>query len=206
MTGFFISFEGIDRSGKSTQAKLLYEHLRAANQNCLLTREPGGGGSLSLKLRELLLDRQQERSAMTSALLFAAARSEHVATIIRPALKAGTMVICDRFVDSTAAYQGGGEGLGRADLMALANLATGGLIPDLTFLLQISHAERLQRNGKHDYYDPAAGPGRGAFMDRVAASYQDLASTEPERIVSLDGSLPIGQLTKTICAHVKRRS
>ena len=136
--GRFIAFEGGEGAGKSTQSRLLAEALRARGIAVLLTREPGGTPGAEA-IRGLLLDPPGEGwGAEAEALLFAAARADHVARAIRPALEAGTWVISDRFVDSSRAYQGGGGGLSDADVLALHQVGTGGLLPDLTVLIEVA--------------------------------------------------------------------
>ncbi|MFN5783946.1 MAG: dTMP kinase, partial [Novosphingobium sp.] len=144
--GKFIAFEGGEGAGKSTQARLLAEALRARGQACVITREPGGTPGAEA-IRTLLLGTEGEGwHPRAEALLFAAARSDHVERLILPALERGEWVICDRFVDSSRAYQGGGSGLSDAEVLDLHRIGSGGLLPDLTLLIEVSPtvvAERL---------------------------------------------------------------
>jgi dTMP kinase len=194
----FVTFEGVDGSGKSTQAGLLVEWLEAEGHDVLLTREPGGT-PVGEAVRRLLLH-GDDLADWTEAALFAAARSEHVARAIRPALAAGRIVVCDRYLDSSVAYQGLARGLGRERVRELSETVTGGLLPDRTFLLLID--PDLARERGDD------GPDRieqepDAFMHRVDAAYRELAEAEPERIVALDASLPPQEIEETIREHVR---
>lgn len=187
MRGFFITLEGIDGTGKSTQARLLAAKLQEQGMSTVLTREPGGT-PVAEKIREILLTESGEKiSPPGEALLYAAARAQHVSVVIRPALAEGKVVICERFTDSTLAYQGYGSGLD-LDLIRKANaIATEGLVPDLTFLLDIETREgwnRIQRrnNGKNDRME-----AKGVeFLERVRRGYLELAGKAGERFVVLD--------------------
>lgn len=187
MRGFFITLEGIDGTGKSTQARLLAAKLQEQGMSTVLTREPGGT-PVAEKIREILLTESGEKISLPGeALLYAAARAQHVSVVIRPALAEGKVVICERFTDSTLAYQGYGSGLD-LDLIRKANaIATEGLVPDLTFLLDIETREgwnRIQRrnNGKNDRME-----AKGVeFLERVRRGYLELAGKAGERFVVLD--------------------
>jgi dTMP kinase len=188
--GRFIAFEGGEGAGKSTQARLLAAALRARGIEVLLTREPGGtpGGEA---IRALLLDPPGEGwGAKAEALLFAAARADHVARAIRPALEAGCWVISDRFVDSSRAYQGGGGGLSDADLLALHQVGSDGLLPDLTVLIEISPEGAAARLAHRDGGESDAIGGRDtAYHADVAAAFARIAEAEPgrfARIASMD--------------------
>jgi dTMP kinase len=190
MRGRFIAFEGPDGAGKTTQARSLAEALRADGHDVVLTREPGGT-ELAEAIRALVLSHavngQPPMSAAAEALLFTAARADHVDRLIRPALAAGQVVICDRFTGSTMAYQGGGRGLDVEALAAAQSLATGGLVPDLTVLLDLPVGDGLARR-----FAAGAGPGgaeapnrldheSAAFHERVRAAYLNLAAADPAR-------------------------
>jgi dTMP kinase len=188
--GRFIAFEGGEGAGKSTQARLLAAALRARGIEVLLTREPGGtpGGEA---IRALLLDPPGEGwGAKAEALLFAAARADHVARAIRPALEAGCWVISDRFVDSSRAYQGGGGGLSDANLLALHQVGSDGLLPDLTVLIEISPEGAAARLAHRDGGESDAIGGRDtAYHADVAAAFARIAEAEPgrfARIASMD--------------------
>jgi dTMP kinase len=189
--GRFIAFEGGEGAGKSTQSRLLAEALRERGLEVVLTREPGGteGGEA---IRGLLLDPAGPGwEPEAEALLFAAARSDHVARLIRPALGRGAWVICDRFIDSTRAYQGGGGGLADEAILALHRVGSGGLLPDLTILLEASPDEIAARLGRRDGGESDRIGGREAeFHARVAEAFRRFAEAEPARFVRIDGSGP----------------
>jgi dTMP kinase len=190
----FVTFEGQDWSGKSTQAALLAEHLRGEGREVVATREPGGT-PLGETIRSLVLD-GPEMNPWTEAALFAAARAEHVAGVIRPALERGAAVVCDRYVDSSIVYQGIARGLG-ADRVLEINLAvTEGLLPDRTFVLNVDpqtararHSAGLDRIERED----------DAFRGVVAEGYRQLATLFPDRVVALDGALSPDE----IAGHVR---
>ncbi len=187
-----ITFEGIDGSGKSTQAQKLWQRLQHEGADPLLVREPGGT-LLSERVRALLLDRALPIEPFAELLLFSAARTQLVIDVIRPALGQGRIVICDRFYDSTVAYQGGGRQLG--DLPWLHDFnrrVADGLVPDRTYLLDLEPTTALARR-THRHADPATRDDRMeaagiAFQQRVAAAYQILARDEPARFLPLDGA------------------
>nr|WP_166176606.1 dTMP kinase [Altererythrobacter segetis] len=189
--GRFIALEGGEGAGKSTQARLLAEALRERGLEVVLTREPGGtaGGEA---IRELLLDPKGPGwDPEAEALLFAAARSDHVARLIRPALDRGAWVICDRFIDSTRAYQGGGGGLPDDAILALHRVGSGGLLPDLTILLEASSDEIAARLSRRDGGESDRIGGREAeFHARVAQAFRRFADAEPARFARIDGSGP----------------
>ena len=187
--GRLIALEGGEGAGKSTQARLLAEALAVRGIDCVVTREPGGTPGAEA-IRALLLDPalpQWEPAA--EALLFAAARSDHVAHLIEPALAAGRWVICDRFVDSSLAYQGGAGGLGEAAIRALHQVGSNGLLPDRTLLLEVNPqatAARIQaRDG--DATDKIGGRG-AAFHEGVADAFVRLAQADPARFRRIDAS------------------
>jgi dTMP kinase len=182
-TGLFIAFEGVEGAGKGTQVKLLEEHLRSLGHDVLITREPGGT-DLGEHLRELLLDPQTGHvDARTEALLFAASRSQHVAAVIRPALAAGKIVISDRYVDSSLAYQGWARGLGEQDVLTLNVWATQGLFPDLVILLHVEPELGLLRST--EAMDRMELEG-GDFHAKVADAFLKIAEEHPERFVVID--------------------
>jgi dTMP kinase len=182
MAGLFVTFEGIDRSGKTSQARMLAEALGAG---ALVVREPGGT-AVGERVRELLKDPDAGISGRTEALLFAAARAELVAEVIRPALDDGRVVISDRYVDSSLAYQGAARGLGMEEVARLNEWATGGLMPDLTILLELDPDAARLRAGEDDRFED-----EGAALQRaVAEAYDRLAAGSPERWRRVDASRP----------------
>jgi dTMP kinase len=189
----FVSFEGLDGSGKSTQAGLLRKLLEAVDEVVVATREPGGT-ELGERIRELLLHGSQV-TPWAEALLYAAARAELVEQVIVPALERGATVVCDRYLDSSVAYQGGGRGLGIERVLELNLAAVGGLLPDRTFLLLLDPAQLRERVGSTS--DRIEQEGLD-FHARVDAAYRELAERFPERIVTLDASLPPGQLAEEV--------
>ena len=195
MPGLFVTFEGIDRSGKTTQAKLLID---ALGDEALGVREPGGTAA-GERVRELLKDPAIELSREAEALLFAAARAELVRQVIRPALAAGRVVVSDRFLDSSLAYQGAARGLGVDEVAAVNALATGGLRPDLTILLDLDHDAAFARAGEEDRFE-----AEGAELQRkVAAAYAELAAAEPERWLRIGADRPAEEVHAEVLAAVQ---
>jgi dTMP kinase len=184
-TGAFIAFEGVEGAGKGTQIALLEAHLREEDIPVLVTREPGGTAT-GERIRDLLLDPATGSiDARAEAMLFAAARAQTVASVIRPALAEGKVVVCDRYVDSSLAYQGSGRGLGEADVLSLNVWATQGLFPDLVILLHIEPELGLSRSsGAPDRMEREGG----AFLATVANAYLRIAEEHPERFVVIDAS------------------
>lgn len=195
MTGRFITFEGGEGCGKSTQVRLLAERLRAVGKDVLMTREPGGT-PLAEKIRALVREESGDPpNARAETLLFLASRAQVVERVIRPALESGTWVLCDRFADSTFAYQGFGRGLDLAELKRLNAFATGGLAPDRTILLDVSAATaaarlRAREKATHTSADRMENAG-GDFHARLKDGFLRLAAAEPERfsLISADGGV-----------------
>lgn len=197
----FVTFEGIDGSGKSTQAELLRARLEADGHVVVATREPGGT-ELGERVRDLLLH-GGHITPWAEALLYAASRAQHVDEVIRPALERGAWVVCDRYVDSSVAYQGVGRELGLDRVLDLNVAAVGGLLPDRTFLLELDPAELGGRlSGEHDRLEREPGD----FHARVADGYRQLAARFPERIVVLDASLPADTLAEEVYGSLRVRS
>jgi len=182
--GIFITLEGTDGVGKTTQRHLLADWLKKQGHEVIETREPGGGAAsrVAEQIRALLLDPLAQMSALTELMLYEAARSEHVEKVIRPALAMGKVVICDRYTDSTVAYQGGARGLPRPIIDQLNSIATGGLKPRLTILLDLAPEAALEkaigRSGKGDRMENEGE----AFQKRVRAGFLSAARREPRRI------------------------
>lgn len=202
MRGRFISFEGGEGSGKSTQARLLAEGLRQSGRTVVLTREPGGTDGAEA-VRALLVTGETDRwSPWAEACLVNAARADHVERVIRPALDRGDWVVCDRFVDSTRAYQGAGKGIADADLCALHHQVTGGLWPDMTIVLSIPADIGLARAR-------ARGDSEGRFEAhlqdfhlRIAAFFHTLPAAEPTRCHGFSAVKPVPALAAAIAALV----
>lgn len=188
MSGFFITFEGTDGSGKTSVLNAIEAKLKANKIDYLRTREPGGN-RISEQIRNVILDeRFTEMDARTEALLYAAARRQHLVEIVLPALEAGKVVLCDRFVDSSLAYQGAGRDIGVAEVKQMNQFATAGLEPDLTIYLAIEPSLGLERI-KQNRQDEVNRLDKEAlsFYETVYRAYQKLA-TENERIVTIDAS------------------
>ena len=192
----FVSFEGIDGSGKSTQARLLADTLRQRGRTVVETREPGGTG-LGESIRSLLLDPDAHLVPRAELLLFSAARAQLVSTVVRPALAAGTVVIADRFFDSSTAYQGGGRRIASpAWLEAHHAFVTGGLVPARTYLIDLDPAAAASRRGSRP--KDRMEQGDGAYYGRIRIAYLALAALHSERIVTLDGTLPTDDLHRLV--------
>src|SRR5471032_601816 len=194
----FVTFEGLDGSGKSTQAELLADWLRGQGRTVLTTREPGGT-PVGEAVRNLVLH-GDELSPWTEAALFAAARAEHVELAIRPALERGEDVVCDRYLDSSVAYQGIARGLGESRVLELNLTVTGGLLPDRTFLVLVDPEEARRRGGE---YRDRIERETEEFMRRADAAFRSLAASHPERIVALDGALRAEEIAEEIREHVR---
>ena len=176
--GLFITFEGGDGCGKTTQIKLLDEYLQSKGYKTLVTREPGAKG-LGVKLREILLNYDGEVSPTCESFLFLADRAQHVDCIIKPALEDGVIVLCDRHTDSTVAYQGYGRGLDLDQIHKLNNIATSGLKPDLTILLDVDLETSQARVGDEKDRMESAGV---EFFQKVRQGFLEIAKQEPERV------------------------
>ena len=195
----FVSFEGLDGSGKTTQVERLRATLEADGREVVTAREPGGT-PLGEGIRELVLH-GDEMTPWAEALLYAAARAELVAELVAPALERGADVILDRYLDSSVAYQGVGRGLGLEEVLELNLLAVGGLLPDRTFVLVVEPAAAGERVGGSPDRIERAGLD---FHARVAAGYERLAALHPERVVLLDGSLPPDEIAERVHDELRR--
>jgi len=202
----FITFEGPEGSGKSTQIRLLAGRLHECGIRTLLTREPGGTSTGEAIRRLLQHDSSDaEMAHRTEVLLFCASRAQIVEQVIRPALEQGTWVLCDRFTDSTLAYQGSGRGFALEDLRALNGFATGGLAPDLTLLLDISVDESLRRiAARPSEIDRIERAGRN-FHERLRTGYLELAAAEPARFRVITSARPIEQTREEVWQVVRGR-
>ncbi len=206
MTGRFITFEGGEGAGKSTQVGLVAARLNALGIDVQVTREPGGTPGAEA-IRELVVHGRVDRwSAVSEALLINAARADHVARVIRPALDAGRWVICDRYIDSTLVYQGSGKGMPRDDLVALHRLATSNLMPDVTIVLDARldvSASRLSARGQRE---PDLGTRFEAhphdFHRAIAEAFRAVAASFPDRCRLVDGNGSVDQVSTAVWAEI----
>ena len=195
--GLFIAFEGGDGAGKSTQVRLLAQSLRARGREVLLTRQPGGT-ELGAAIRQLVLHGDHV-SPRAEALLFAADKAHHVDLLIRPALDAGQVVLTDRYTDSSVAYQGAGRDLGATEVHDLQMWAVGGLVPDLTVVVDVTAAEGRRRRGDvHDRLESEAD----AYHDAVRQHFLAMAAGHPERYLVVDGTQPPERLHEAVLARL----
>ena len=194
MKGIFITFEGIDGCGKSTQCELRKNYLNDAGKEFIFVREPGGT-VIGERIREILLDKKNSQmTARTELLLFEAARAQITDEVIRPALEEGKTVICDRFFDSSSAYQGMARGMGMEFVSGLNMAATGGLAPDITFFFDISAEEALERRGKRGEASDRIELAGLKFQEDVRRGYLELAKSSGGRIVTIDARLGIDEI------------
>jgi len=198
LNGAFITFEGIDGSGKSTQVRMLASVLRLRGMDVVQTREPGGT-PLGARLREALLDAQEQVDPLAELLLYAADRAQHVRALLNPALAAGRVVLSDRYADATVAYQGAGRGFEPSLVAQVIALATGGLKPDLTLLFDLSVAESVERSRQRTTANDGAASDRleleaENFHSRVRDAYLQIASAEPERVRIVDARLSVEEI------------
>ena len=194
----FVTFEGLDGSGKTTQVELLKKHLEREGREVVTTREPGGT-EVGEHIRNVVLHLDHPVVPWAEAALFAAARAQLVAEVIRPALARGAVVICDRYVDSSLAYQGIARGLGVDPVLELNLRATGDLLPDRTFLLLVSQESRRRGGDTRDRIEREDDE----FVRRVDAAYRELAELFPRRILAVDGSLDPDELSETIRGQLR---
>ena len=199
MNGLFITFEGADGCGKTTQIKLLNEYLENKGYKTLLTREPGAKG-LGEKVREILLNYDGEVSPVCESFLFLADRAQNVDCIIKPAVKSGTIVLCDRHTDSTIAYQGYGRGVDMSELHKLNNIATSGMKPDLTFVFDVDVQTSQSRVGSEKDRMESAGI---EFFERVRKGFLEIAKQEPERVKVIDSTQSIEEIRKQVIGYIE---
>ena len=197
--GLFITFEGTDGCGKSTQIKLLAEYLKNNGHDVVLTREPGAKG-LGEKIRGLLLNYDGEVSDRCESFLFLADRAQNIDIIVNPAVNEGKIVLCDRHIDSSVAYQGYGRGLDIERIKFLNNIATNGIKPDLTFVFDIDTETSMNRVGQNKDRMESAGI---EFQKKVRNAYLELAKQEPDRIKVIDASKSIEEINKCVLEIIK---
>jgi dTMP kinase len=197
MSGLFISFEGIDGVGKSTQADLLEEWLISQSKDVIRTLEPGGT-DVGVEIRKILLHHKGDLAPRAEAALFAADRAHHVASKIRPALESGKIVITDRYFDSSVAYQGAGRDLSRTEVRDLSLWAVGGLLPDLTVLLDLPAEQAIARRSTSGTEPDRLEKEKADFFETVRSAYLDLAKAEPQRFLVVDASVSVEQMQEVI--------
>lgn len=201
MAGLFISFEGIDGVGKSTQADLLEAFLSERGQTVVRTLEPGGT-ELGQEIRHLLLHRKGDVAPRAEALLYAADRAHHVATKIRPALERGEVVITDRYLDSSVAYQGAGRVLNQADVREISMFAVENLLPNLTILLDLDATASMARRAKTGTEPDRLEREKVEFFEAVREGYLNLAAAEPARFIVIPATQTIEQIQEQIRARI----
>lgn len=199
--GLFITFEGADGCGKTTQLNLLKDYLESKGYDVLVTREPGGKG-LGEKVREILLNYDGEVSDRCESFLFLADRAQNIDVIVKPALEQGKIVLCDRHTDSTAAYQGYGRGLDLDEIHMLNNLATGNKKPDLTLVFDVDIETSMKRVGSEK--DRMENSGND-FFNRVRNGYLELAKQEPERIKVVDSTKSIEEVHQSAIKIIENK-
>lgn len=204
MKGIFITMEGPDGSGKTTQIELLKKYLEEKGYDIIITREPGGT-AISEAIRTIILNPEfKEMSHMTELLLYASARAQLVNQVIKPALDAGKAVICDRFVESSAVYQGIGRGLGIKTVYDVNSFALGEVKPELTIFMDLDAEEGIKRKKNQTELDRMEMEDL-SFHKRVVDGYRQLAQLYSDRIVPIDATLPIETIHKTIVEEVEKR-
>lgn len=204
MTGLFVVFEGADGTGKSTQVVGVSTRLRAAGHDVVVTREPGGS-VVAEKLRGLVLDPEHEITPITEALIFAAARADHIDKTIAPALAAGQIVISDRFVGSSIAYQSAGRGLCEETIIDINRYATDGLTPDVTIVLDLAESVAGRRRTARGETTDRMEAAPDGFQDAVRASFLDQAVAAPDRHLVIDAAQTPEAITDEILAHLSTK-
>lgn len=203
MKGIFITFEGIDGCGKSTQCEMLKDYLKASGKDFIFVREPGGT-VIGERIREILLDKKNSQmTPRAELLLFEAARAQITEEVIKPALEEGKIVLCDRFFDSSSAYQGMARGMGMDFVASLNMAATGGLKPDITFFFDISAEEALLRRGKRGEASDRIELAGLKFQEDVRKGYLELAAKSEGRVVTLDATKSIEEIFEEVKESLK---
>lgn len=201
----FITFEGLDFSGKSTQAKLLHEYLKKWKIKSILLREPGGT-TISEKVREIILDREHiEMTPLTEFMLFSASRSQLVSQVIKPHLKKGYVVICDRYYDSSTAYQSYGGKMELKQVLEVNDIATGGLKPDMTILIDIGPKAAFARANQRGNAKDRMENKNLAFYTKVYKGFKDIANHNKKRIVVIKGTHTIDEIHHTITQKINKK-
>jgi dTMP kinase len=201
----FITFEGLDFSGKSTQAKLLHEYLKKKKIKSVLLREPGGT-KISEKIRAILLDREHlEMIPLTEFLLFSASRAQLVNEIIMPNILKGIVVICDRYYDSSSAYQGFGGNVNIQKVLQVNDFATGGLTPDITFFIDISPKDAFKRAEYRSNTKDRMENKNISFYNRVYKGFKTLAKKNKKRFVQINGTKPVEEIHSEIISYVNKK-
>ena len=203
MKGIFITFEGIDGCGKSTQCEMLKDFLKDQNKDFIFVREPGGT-IIGERIREILLDKKNSQmTARTELLLFEAARAQITDEVIKPALEEGKIVLCDRFFDSSSAYQGMARGMGMDFVSGLNMAATGGLAPDITFFFDISAEEALERRGKRGEASDRIELAGLKFQEDVRRGYIEIAKNSEGRVITIDATKSIDEIFEVVKDSLK---
>jgi len=198
----FITFEGIDLSGKSTQARLLYEHLKSLGKKVIMVREPGGT-VISEKIRNILLDKEHDKMKyLTEFLLFSASRHQLTEEVIKPHLKKKYIVICDRYYDSSTAYQGYGGNLDLKVVNSINKIATGNFKPDISFLIDICYTDGLKRRTKMKKSHDRIESKKLKYYKKVSAGYLEIARNEKKRFVVINGNDTVENIQKEILSHL----
>jgi dTMP kinase len=202
----FITFEGIDLSGKSTQAKLLYQYLKKSGKKAILVREPGGT-QISEKIRDILLDKKHSKMfSLTEFLLFSASRQQLTEEIIKPHLKKNYFVICDRYYDSSTAYQGYGGQVDMKTILEINKIATNGLKPDLTFFIDIDMKESAARRKSMGKTKDRMEQKKIKYFNKVISGYRNLSKKDNKRFKLIDGKKNIDEIQKEILSILKKKS
>ena len=201
MTGLFITLEGGDGSGKTTQAQLLTDWLEQRGRTVVRTREPGGT-DVGVEIRQIVLHHRGEVDPRAEELLYAADRAQHVGTKLRPALARGDVIVQDRYLDSSVAYQGAGRVLGAIEVRDLSLWAAEGLLPDLTVLLDLDERAARARLDADDKVFDRLEAEKNDFHARVRAAFLDLAAAEPDRFLVVDAAAPAAEIAAIIRARV----
>lgn len=195
--GLFIVFEGGDGCGKTTQAKRLVDHLTHQGQRAIFTREPGDG-ALGARIRELILHHEGPIDARAEALLFAADRAQHVSQVIRPALEQGITVVCDRYIDSSIAYQCAGRGLDRDDIVSISKWASGGLVPDMTLVLDVDADTALSRRAHRGEVDDRMEHDMKERHAEIRSTFLMQANLDPSRYCVVDARSEMDEVSTAI--------